>query len=131
MGGRILVVDDDREICDSVSEVFKALGHDVQVAHSVHGALELVRRDAYRVVLLDYHLPDGDGVSLYQRMQQIRSGTSAVLVTGSVSKENTVAAVAAGVHLVLSKPVDFDHLVTVVKRLLGEKTADRWKTIVG
>jgi len=119
MGERILVVDDDREICDSVSEVLKALGHNVQVAHNVRGALELVRRDPYRVALLDFHLPDGDGVSLYQGMQQIRSGTSAVLVTGSVSKENTKAATAAGVHMVLAKPVDFGHLVAVVNRLMA------------
>ena len=119
-GRHILIVDDERDIRESLSQVLTALGHEVQVAHDMASALEMFRRRPCRVAVLDYRLPDGDGLTLFGAMKQIRGGTQAVLISGIASYETAKTALANGMRKVLKKPVDFAQLLTVINTLNAE-----------
>src|SRR5262249_19103752 len=71
----ILVVDDDVDTCRNLSDILTDLGYRVDVAHDGPSALELVRRHAYDIALLDYKMPGMDGLTLYREIKGLRAGT--------------------------------------------------------
>src|SRR5947209_19121343 len=77
----ILVVDDEVDTCRNLSDILTDLGYRVDVAHDGPSALELVRRNAYDVALLDLRMPGMDGLEWFHRIRQVRSGTVGIIVT--------------------------------------------------
>lgn len=109
---RILVVDDDHDICRNLSDILIDLGYRVDAAHDGPSALELVRERAYDIALLDYKMPGMDGLTLYREINKQRAGVVSLLVTAYASPATTDEALSAGAWKVVPKPVDF-------RRLLG------------
>lgn len=81
---RILVVDDDRDICRNLSDILTDLGYQVDCARRAV-VLELVQKQPYAVALLDLKMPGMDGLTLYRKIKQQRAGTVALLVTAYAS----------------------------------------------
>jgi DNA-binding response OmpR family regulator len=117
---RILVVDDDHDICRNLSDILTDLGYEVDTAHDGHAALELARRRPYDVALLDYKMPGMDGVTLYREIKKQRAGTVSLLVTAYANPATTDEALTAGAWKVVSKPVDFRKLLGWVDEALGQ-----------
>jgi CheY-like chemotaxis protein len=113
-GARILVVDDDVDICRNLSDILTDLGYAIDVAHDGPSALELVRQRNYDVALLDLKMPGMDGLTLYREIKNLRSGTVALLVTAYAGPDIADEALAAGAWKVVSKPVDLSKLLTLV-----------------
>ena len=111
----VLVVDDDVDTCRNLSDILHDLGHQVDVAHDGPSALELVRRTAYDVALLDYKMPGMDGLTLYREIKKIRAGTVAIVVTAYAGGTTAEEALSAGAWQVLPKPVDFPRLLSLVE----------------
>ena len=88
----ILVVDDDRDTCGSLSGIIADLGYRVDVAYDSPAALELSNHHAYGLVLLDYKLPGTDGVELYRHIKRGRADTVGVLVTACAAHDTVQAA---------------------------------------
>jgi CheY-like chemotaxis protein len=88
----ILVVDDDRDTCACLSDILTDIGYRVDVAHGGTAALELVPAGGYGLALLDYKMPDMDGVELYRRIRQTSTGVVGILVTAFASGEAEAAA---------------------------------------
>jgi CheY-like chemotaxis protein len=117
---RILVVDDDRDICRNLSDILTDLGYDVDCAYDGPRALELVRERPYDVALLDLKMPGMDGLALYRAIKKERAGTVSLLVTAYASTATAAEALAAGAWKVVSKPVDFRKLLALVDEALGQ-----------
>jgi two-component system, NtrC family, response regulator HydG len=115
----ILVVDDDVDTCANMADILADLGYRVDVAHDGTTALELVRRQPYDVALLDYRMPGMDGVTLCQEIQDLRSGIVPMLVTAYAGGDVARGAVDSGAWQVLSKPVDFPELMSLVDAAIG------------
>jgi DNA-binding response OmpR family regulator len=111
---RILVVDDEQDTCANLQDILTDLGYQVDTATDGASALELVARQPYDVALLDLKMPGMDGVELYRRIQALRRGTVAIVVTAYATSETAKAALNAGAWQVLSKPVDFSQLLNLV-----------------
>src|SRR5215468_5407194 len=116
----ILVVDDDVDTCRNLSDILADLGYHVHTAHDGPGALELVRRNAYDVALLDYKMPGMDGLTLYREIKRLRAGTVAIVVTAYASGTTVEDALDAGAWQVLPKPVDFPRLLKLVEEAAGQ-----------
>lgn len=117
---RILVVDDDPDICRNLSDILTDLGYRVDFAFDGASALELVRRAPYDLALLDLKMPGMDGIALHREIKKRRAGTVSLLVTAFASPEAAAEALAAGAWKVVSKPVDFRKLLEFVDEALGQ-----------
>jgi CheY-like chemotaxis protein len=116
----ILVVDDDVDTCRNLSDILTDMGYRVATALDGPSALELVRRNAYDVALLDYKMPGMDGLTLYREIKRLRAGTVAIIVTAYASGTTAEEALAAGAWQVVPKPVDFPRLLGLVNEAVGQ-----------
>ena len=117
---RILVVDDDVDICRNLVDILSDLGYEADYAHDGPSALELVDRKPYDVALLDYKMPGMDGLTLYREIKKRRAGTVSLLVTAYAGAATTEEALTAGAWKVVSKPVDFGKLLGFVDEAIGQ-----------
>jgi DNA-binding NtrC family response regulator len=111
---RILIVDDEIDICENVSDIFTDFGFQVDVAYDGPSALRLVEKNAYDVALLDLRMPGMDGLELYRRIKQVSAGTVAIVVTAHATSETARSIMDAGAWSLISKPVNIPQLVGVV-----------------
>lgn len=116
----ILVVDDDVDTCRNLADILTDLGFKVDTANDGPAALELVRKQAYDVALLDYKMPGMDGLTLYREIKRLRAGTVAIVVTAYSSGMTTEEALAAGAWQVLPKPADLSLILRLVDEALGQ-----------
>lgn len=116
----ILVVDDDVDTCKNLSDILTDLGYQVDTAHDGLSALDLVRKKAYDIALLDLKMPGMDGLQLYREIKKLQAGTVAMVVTAYATSATAEEALAAGAWQVLSKPVDLPKLMALVDQALGQ-----------
>jgi CheY-like chemotaxis protein len=113
-------VDDDVDTCRNLSDILTDLGYQVDTAHGGEAALELVKRKAYDLALLDLKMPGMDGLTLYREIKKHGAGTVAIIVTAYAGGSTKEEALAAGALQVLPKPVDFPLLLGLVDQALGQ-----------
>lgn len=116
----ILVVDDERDIRENLRDILTDLGYAVDVAGDGPSALELVQAKHYDVALLDLRMPGMDGLELYRRIKELRAGTVAIIVTAYATAETTRDALEAGAWKIIAKPVDFQHVMTLIGQVLDQ-----------
>jgi two-component system response regulator HydG len=112
---RILVVDDEADICRNLQDILTDLGNDVAIAFDGTEGLRLIQERSFDVALLDFKMPGMDGLTLYREIRSCRPETVAILVTAYATPETTAQALGAGAWRVLSKPVDLQSLLGLVE----------------
>ena len=115
----ILLVDDDKDTCASMSDIFLDLEYTVDMAYDGPGALELSGRHRYHLALLDFKMPGMDGLELCRRLKKSQPSVVVLLITAFSSIATTGAAADAGVRCSLLKPVNFSVLMPLVKEAVG------------
>lgn len=118
----VLVVDDEIDICNNLSDILTAFGYEVETATNGLDALELVQHRPFDVALLDLKMPGMDGLTLYRNLKKLRAGTVAMLVTAYAGGDTAREAMDAGAWQVLPKPVDVGRLLGEVERVVGQPT---------
>jgi len=111
-----LLVDDDPEALDWLSELAKAEGFSVSQADSLRGARIHLSRLQPDLLLTDLQLPDGKGMDLVTDLET-RDSTEVVLITGHASVESAVEALRLGATDYLVKPVDVERLKAILRRV--------------
>src|SRR5215831_8200905 len=117
---RILVVDDEPDTCANLADILTEQGYQVDVAHDGVAALELVKKNAYDVALLDLKMPGIDGLELYRRIRTISADTVAIVVTAYASSATATSVLGAGAWKILSKPVNLPQLLGFVGQALNQ-----------
>ncbi|MGE3165919.1 MAG: sigma-54-dependent transcriptional regulator [Planctomycetota bacterium] len=118
MNSLVLIVDDERYVRDSLSEVLRAEGFQTQTAGSAEEAVELAVAIAPSVVLTDLRMPGASGLDLLHRLREVGCSAPVILITGAGSIEEAVAAMKAGAFDFLLKPVAPEQLVVQISRAL-------------
>src|SRR5881275_103687 len=117
---RILVVDDDRDICRSIEVVLRLEGYDVRVAHEGEDALQQAMRAQPDLVLLDMMMPGIDGYEVTKRLRHDpRTATaSIIMLTARALPADKVLGLTAGCDDYIVKPFDPSELVARVQSVL-------------
>ena len=122
---RILVVDDDESIRNTVKAILEDEGYIVNSAASGREAIKKTEETAYNVALLDIRLPDMEGVELLKLMKEAVPRTRKIMVTGYPSMQNAVTALNNSADAYLIKPVDIEKLLATVKEQLIQQENER------
>jgi len=112
--GRLLVVDDEREITDLLEEHFQACGYDIDVAHDGGQALIMAAARRPDAVLLDITMPGLGGAEVLARLRAIDPTVSVVMLTGNDDEALARQLLRAGAFDYVPKPFQLDMLERVI-----------------
>src|SRR6266852_4963756 len=115
---RILVVDDDPLVCSFLTEALESQALEVISAGSAGAALQQVRSDAPEIVILDLRLPGLDGMEALRKLKEIAPQLPVVILTGYGDVPSAVEAMRLGACDFLTKPVEVERILIVVRRAL-------------
>lgn len=120
-GERILVVDDEAHIVDMLRDLLVAEGYEVDAALDAAGALDLIRENIYDVALVDFNLPDMDGVMLHRQIRQMDAelANRTVFMSGYVQSDTNLDYYTAQGGGFLAKPFDIREVTRAVRDSLG------------
>jgi len=113
---RILVVDDEPTMADSLRQNFVEEGYSVDTAATGAAAIELFDQGGHHLSICDLQLPDMDGLEVLRHMKDARPTTEVIVVTGYGSVQKAVEATKAGAFYFVEKPFDFEQLQPLVKK---------------
>ena len=116
--GHALIVEDDEDSAKMIAALVAREGHTVMCAHSIGAARKLIAMQRPDLLLLDLHLPDGNGFDLLHD-PDIANDTMLVLMTGQASLETSIKALRLGAADYLVKPINPQHLKGLLKRLIA------------
>jgi signal transduction histidine kinase/DNA-binding response OmpR family regulator len=124
---RILIVDDDEDICRSLMLIFETKGYETDTAETGREAIKKAQERFFNVALLDIRLPDMEGTELLAPLKEMHPDMALILVTGYASLETAVQALNEGASAYITKPLNLDEVLANVRealekqRLLKEK----------
>ncbi len=115
---RILVVDDDENIRNTMKTILEDEGYIVDLAANGNDAIEKTKKSAYNIALLDIRLPDMEGMELLKLIKDTVPRTRKIMVTGYPSMQNAIAALNKNADAYLVKPIDIENFLSIVKEQL-------------
>ena len=118
---RILVVDDEPTMADSLKQNLEEDGYTVDTASNGAEAIELFDRGGHHLVVCDLQLPDTDGMEVLRHAKETHPATEVIVVTGYGSVARAVEATKAGAYWFLEKPFDFDMLQPLVEKAMERR----------
>ena len=121
---RILVVDDEPSIVDAVATALRYEGFDVEEARSGRDALAAVRRAEPDLIVLDWMLPDIEGIEVGRRVRAQGFGSAILFLTAKDAVENKVDALRAGGDDYVTKPFSLAEVVARVQAILRRTAGD-------
>ncbi|MFH1124832.1 MAG: sigma-54 dependent transcriptional regulator [Pseudomonadota bacterium] len=118
---KILVVDDEKEICNLLSRLLKQEGCKVLVANNGFDALKLIKSELPEILFTDFKMPGMDGIELMTKAKELDPDLPVILVTAYADLPGAVSAIKKGAHDYLAKPFDHPEIVRVLHRALAER----------
>ena len=122
---KILIVDDDENIRNTMKTILEDEGYLVDLAGDGSEAVQKTKRSTYNVALLDIRLPDMEGVELLKLIKDTVPRTRKIMVTGYPSMQNAIAALNKNADAYLIKPIDIENLLSIVKEQLRLQESER------
>ncbi len=120
----ILIVEDDREVAESIAHAVRTEARRIVHAASLSAARTMLHGERIDLVLIDAMLPDGDGVGFAAEVSRTHPMTKTIIVTGHATTDRAVAALRAGAVDFLSKPFDIQDLNSRVGEALRRQRRD-------
>lgn len=118
---KILIIDDDEDIVQSLSTLLSSIGFVVDTAVTGEEAIKKSKQNVYNIALIDIVLPDMTGIDLLTKLEERTPKTRKVIITGYASLDNAVKALNLGANAYLIKPVDPGELINIIKKQIEEQ----------
>jgi DNA-binding NtrC family response regulator len=118
---KIMVVDDEAVVRQSLYQWFTEDGYEVDAAADAAEALRLLQVNRYDLALVDIKMPGMDGMELQRRMREIDPELTVIIITAYASVETAVQALKQGAFDYVTKPIDPDHLAHMVQNALNQR----------
>ena len=117
---RILCIDDHDDTSEMLSLILSQEDFEVVTTRTIEEALEKARTGGFDLYVLDKHLPDGSGLDLCAKLNEVTPGVPCLVYSGDAYAIHRSEALAAGAHAYVVKP-DIEGLIETVHKLLSEK----------
>ena len=124
-GARILVIDDDTPIRETLSLALETAGFKVDTAKNGKEAIAKSQENFYNLAIVDWRLPDIEGTKLLGDLKETTPRMAKILLTGFPSMDNAIDAVNNAADAFLVKPVKLENLVAKIKELLKKQEAEK------
>jgi len=118
---RILVVDDEPSMRESLNDWLKEDGYRVGLAASGQEAIDMARKDPWDVILLDLKMPGMDGLRALKGLKEVRPDAEVLMMTAYATVETAVQAMKEGAFDYLVKPFDPNEVEVQIKKILAHK----------
>jgi len=122
---KMLIVDDEKSICDFVGSFFKSRGHQVFTTVNPQDALGIVKQENPTVIILDVRMPQMDGLTLLEKIKEAGSQAKIIMVTVANDEQTEQRAACLGADAFVNKPFSTDYLEEVVADKIEELLKDK------
>ncbi len=123
--GKLLIVDDEMSVRDSLGKWFQEEGYEIGTAESASDALTRMAENKWELALLDIKMRGTDGIELQRRLHEMDPDLIVIMMTGYASVETAVTALKNGAYDYVSKPLDPDEIAHLVKKALAHRRAEK------
>lgn len=138
MTERVLLIDDEQDFLEVMSERMKNRDIDVTTATSAKDALSLVQDGGFDAIILDLQMPEMDGLQALEQLKAMNPDLQVILLTGHATIEKGVQAMKLGASDVIEKPADIQTLTEKIKKahakkiiLVEKQTEEKIRAILG
>ncbi|MBT6136097.1 MAG: response regulator [Rhodospirillaceae bacterium] len=100
----ILIIDDDKDVCESLAEALELFDHDCEVAYSGEAGIALAKSNRYDAAVVDFGLPGLSGVETIRALRVEHQDLHCILVTGYLSEQIEEQGTQSGASAIISKP---------------------------
>ena len=114
----ILIIDDDREICETLSSLGTRLSHQCHSAHSVNEGRRVVHERSFDILFLDVRLPDGNGLDLLPELTEMADPPEIIILTGKGDPDGAELAIQGGAWDYILKPSSIREISLTLGRAL-------------
>lgn len=121
MAERLLIIEDEDTLCESLKRVFLREGYEVEIAFSAESALDILQARTFDLIITDIVLPGISGIQLLKRYKQMRPEQKVVIMTAYANLETAIEALRAGAVDYVMKPLTHDEIKQVVRSALDKK----------
>ena len=118
---KILIVDDERIVRESLFHWFEEEGFSVEIAEDGESALKIFMKDKFDIALIDLKMPGMGGLEVLKKIKELDKEAIVIIITAFASVSTAIAALKEGAYDYVTKPVDPDELTHLVKKALEQK----------
>jgi len=119
--GKLLIVDDELSVRDSLGKWFREEGYEVTATENASDALTSLAQQRWDAALVDIKMHGTDGIELQRRMHEVDPELIVIMMTGYASVETAVTALKNGAYDYVTKPLDPDEIAHLVKNAVAHK----------
>jgi len=116
MNERVLLLDDEKDFVEAMAERMRARGMEVTAITSPSEALKRAREESYDVIVMDFMMPEIDGLEALKELKRINPDLQIILLTGYATMEKKIEAKNLGATDLVEKPADIDTLTDKIRK---------------
>jgi len=121
MSEKVLLIDDELDFLEAMSERMTAQGMEVSTASSADAALKIIETDSFDAIILDFQMPGMDGMQALKAIKEKRPESQIILLTGYATVEKGVEAMKVGAADFIEKPADLEALAQKIKEAKAQR----------
>jgi len=121
MSKRVLIIDDDPDICRLLVDFLEKKGFEASSANNGEAAIGEMKREPFHLVLCDFKLPDSDGLEMIQRIKILNPDAVIIIITGYSDVKMAVKTMKLGAYDYVTKPLYPDEILNTIKNGLNRK----------
>lgn len=114
---RILIVEDEKDLCQMIAKSLKESGYEVDIANNGNEAMELLDLENYDLIVLDLNLPEIDGMEILEEFRTFNQDTKIIILSARSQIKDKVEGLDKGANDYLSKPFHLDELEARIRSL--------------
>ncbi|MHA1266262.1 MAG: response regulator [Candidatus Helarchaeota archaeon] len=118
----ILIVDDEKSICESLSWLLEKEGYNVTTAMDFTSAMDIIKDRDFDIFFIDLILPGGDGIDLIRAIKKMNWKGAVIIITGYPNLPTLVDSIRLDTYDYIKKPISHEELKEIIKMALNKAT---------